>query len=256
MKNTRVTTICNSKGGIGKTTTTLAFTYRLASKGYKVLAIDIDSQSNLTRCFGVYNDEKPDIFDWLIKNVDARIHINDNIDIIPSTDKGIGALLNECRKNPVSPSGYLENGLALYDEYDFVFIDVPSGGMGFETTNAIIASDYVVIPTEPNFLSQEGMEGVSRTIADFMKYKPTLVLTGIVINSVKTNTKAHQTGMEEIREKAAEENVPVYKTFVRQSTLIEKAQREHKDFYNDERINPAAKDFACVVDEFLEKIGE
>ena len=255
MKNITITTVCNLKGGTGKTTTVLALSYRLADKGYKVLAVDFDSQANLTRCFGQHNQGNDDIYDWIADNKDVRIKINDNLDLVPATKKGVDALNREFQKDIVSPSGYLKNQLSIYDEYDFIVIDVPSL-LSYELTNSLVASDSLIIPVKPDFLSQEGMDDMNDTIAQFKAINPSLNLTGVFINQVRTSVAAHKLGIKEISEKLKEAQISQYSHIVRESSLIEKAQREHIDFYSDIKKNPGAQDFAEIVDEFIEKIGE
>lgn len=256
MKNTKTTMICNSKGGIGKTATTLAFAYGLANRGYKVLTIDFDAGSHLTSSFGQDGKIESDIYDWLIKNKDVRITITGNIDLIPATDKGVDGIVSKCRENLVSPSGYLSDGLSVYDEYDFILIDTPSTGMGYQITNSIVASDYIVIPTTPEYLSTKAMEEMASTIKKFLDYKPSLNLTGVFVNNVETSTALHKEGMTEIEEWAYESNIPFYSNFVRHTTRVGQRQKDHKDFYSCPSKNPAAQDFSKVVDEFLKKIGE
>ena len=254
MKNTKVTTVCNLKGGTGKTTTVLALSYGLANRGYKVLAIDFDSQANLSRCFGKHDMNANDIYDWIIDNKDVRVKINDNLDLVPASKKGINGLNDEFRKDIVSPSGHLKNQLEIYDYYDFVIIDVPSL-LSYELTNALVASDSVIIPAKPDFLSTDGMEDMSGTVAEFMKINPNLNLTGVFINQVRTNTAAHKNGIEEIDRLLEKNNITRYSSIVRESSLIEVVQKKHVDFYSNIKKNPGAQDFSNVVDEFLEKIG-
>ena len=256
MNNTKVTTICNSKGGIGKTATTLAFTYRLASKGYKVLAVDIDRGANLTKSFGRENEDNPAIFDWLVKNEDVRVKITENIDLIPATFDSVKDLAEKCRANMAKPSGYLVSGLSVYDDYDFVFIDTPTGGMCYEITNALMASDNVIIPSVPDFLSKEGMKYMKKAIEEFYEINPCLNLTGVIVNNVETSTALHKKVMKEIEEYAMEEDIPLYSNFVRHSTYVGQRMDDHKDFFFCPSKNPAAQDFMKIVDEFLEKIGE
>lgn len=249
-----VTTICNLKGGTTKTTTVLAFSYALANKGHKVLAIDFDGQANLTRSFGKYSEENDDIYEWLELNKDVRIRVVEGLDLIPATRKGVNALLQEIQKDMVSPSHHLARQLQLYPDYDFVLIDVPSSH-GYELTNALIASDSVVIPTTPEFLSIEGMDEACGWVCDVKNYKPDINITGVLINKVETSTNEHRLCVDETINILEDYGIDVYSSIVRKSTLVSKSQRLHSDFYKSISKNPAAQDFIKIVDEYLVKVG-
>lgn len=249
-----VTTIANLKGGTGKTTTVMALSYGLVNKGFKVLAVDLDSQANLTRCFGKYQENGADFYDWLVENKDVRVKIVDGLDLIPATKKGSGSFNNDCRDNKISPSGYLKNQLCLYDDYDFVLIDVPSL-CGYELTNAAVASNSALIPTPPDFLSTDGMEEMEDLIKNFKQYNPQLNLTGVFVNKVRTNTASHRVGMEKISKTLQNKGVSLYKNIVRESSLVETSQRDHFDFFKNISKNPAAQDYKEIINEYLEKVG-
>ena len=254
MKNTEVTTVCNLKGGTAKTTTTVALGYGLANKGYKVLAIDFDVQQHLTSWLGCEDKITHDVYDWINDNASAAIEINENFHLIPSTVKGIEAFRSHCEEEGVASLFSLKDQLAVVDEYDFVLIDVPSF-IGHEVSNALVASDSVIIPSNPSLLSKKGLGSIVKTINGALRVNPNLHTTGVFINHVRTNVEAHKRGIKNIAEELNEVNVPLYKNFVRESSLIEDGEGNYANFYKNLSRNPAAQDFLKIVDEYLEKIG-
>lgn len=155
--------IFNIKGGVAKTTSTANLGACLSQQGKKVLLVDLDSQSNLTKLFKTYSIEDLSISDVLLdKNLDIHKAIKrtdfENLDIISAninltfTERNI--LLDETR----SQQDRLVIALSqINDEYDYCLIDCPPI-LNIITVNALCASDEVFVPIKIDKFALDGLE--------------------------------------------------------------------------------------------------
>lgn len=155
--------IFNIKGGVAKTTSTANLGACLSQEGKKVLLIDLDSQSNLTKLFKTYSIEDLSISDVLLdKNLDIHKAIKrtdfENLDIISAninltfTERNI--LLDETR----SQQDRLVIALSqINDKYDYCLIDCPPS-LNIITVNALCASDEVFVPIKIDKFALDGLE--------------------------------------------------------------------------------------------------
>lgn len=147
----KVITIGNFKGGVGKTTACVLFSYLLEKKGKKVLVIDFDPQSNSTEIIKeTYKTElsnKLSFYEGLksLNLEDSIVKITNNLDLIPA-DWNLSKLPDLLEEYKKSERYYLLQALIkkVKKNYDYVFIDVPPTLSGF-TNNAILASDFVIM---------------------------------------------------------------------------------------------------------------
>jgi chromosome partitioning protein len=144
----KVITYSLQKGGVGKTTCCGLSSFLLSEMGYKVLAIDMDSQGNLTQLVSGYDDLEP-FYQETIKEALEYEDVNpfikvasDNLHYIASDDY---LVLIADYVGPVPKTMLLRKAIEkVKDEYDFILIDTPPN-LSVQTVNALIASDYVVI---------------------------------------------------------------------------------------------------------------
>lgn len=199
----RIISICNQKGGTGKTTTAVNLSASLAIMGKKILLVDVDPQGNASSGIGINkNTIEKSVYDVLLghSSVDEAIVKSSiqNLDVIPcninltgAEIELVGALSRETRlRKALSP---------VKENYDYIFIDSPPS-LGLLTLNAFVASDSILIPIQCEFYALEGVsqllntinlvkdglnvnleiEGVLLTMADFRTN-----LTTEVINEIK-----------------------------------------------------------------------
>jgi len=172
-----VITVANNKGGVGKTMQCYQLICHLAHKGHKVLVIDLDSQANLSSTFEV-NIRRSLIPEWLIGDVDLEDVIvpsagegdfHENIDLMPSSRHmaNLAKLLilseSEIRKNAGRKERLLKIRLEQAKElYDYVVIDTPPM-LGDEMIMALVSSNRVLIPTQAQDYSIDGLEELMDT---------------------------------------------------------------------------------------------
>ncbi len=198
---TRTFCLLSKKGGVGKTTLALNCAHALAFSGYRVLLVDLDAQSNLTRhVFGKAETPRPagpDIAQVLLRRCEAEdaryesgvagLHLlagSPDLDDLPLFDP---RLLRE----PVR----LKTALApLLGEYDHVLVDCPPS-LNWLTRQALFAVREVILPTQPEAYA---LQGLAELVPWLDKMTASAQLYRIVINLVRAQTQLHQSLIEQI----------------------------------------------------------
>ena len=198
--------IFNIKGGVAKTTSTANLGACLSQEGKKVLLVDLDPQSNLTKLFKAYSMEDLTVSDVLLdKHLDIHKAIKktdfENIDILPAninltfTDREI--LIDNKR----SQQNRLAKALAqLNNEYEYCLIDCPPS-LNMITTNALCASDEVFVPIKIDKFALDGLEYLLESIEDMKdEFNPNLNFKGcfITMDSATTVNKVIKQELKKI----------------------------------------------------------
>lgn len=178
---TRTIAFANQKGGVAKTTTTLAMSVALAERGHSVLAVDMDPQGALTYSTGI----DPDALDETVNDVLVRrlpiekVVVTREVDVLPANIDLAGAeaiLLAKTGREYALQRALRELG----DKYDFVLIDCPPS-LGILTINALTAAQEVVIPLQCEALSHRGVGQLIETLADIRHFtNPELEVFGVI----------------------------------------------------------------------------
>ena len=163
----RIIAMCNQKGGVGKTTTTINLGASLAKYGRRVLAIDFDPQGALSAGLGVNTHDVPNVYDLLVGSVtDAHDAIQrtgvEGLDVIPANIDLSAAevhLVNEVAREQILARVLRQ----VVDEYDVVLIDCQPS-LGILTVNALTAAHGVLIPLECEFFALRGVALLVETI--------------------------------------------------------------------------------------------
>lgn len=166
--NATVLAICNQKGGVGKTTTTISLAGALAEYGRKTLVVDLDPQGSLSIALGVTpNVQVATIYDAMLGNIQnsrsAVVKTSvDNLDLIPANIDLAAAEMQLV--NEVGREGALARVLEpLREEYDVIIVDCQPS-LGLLTINALTSSDNVLVPLECEYLSLRGVALLVDTI--------------------------------------------------------------------------------------------
>jgi chromosome partitioning protein len=203
---TRILTVANQKGGVGKTTTTVNIAAALASAGLHVLVIDIDPQGNASTALGVpHHAEIDSIYDVLINDFDMSDVVQECPDInnlycAPATIHLAGAEIELV--SLVAREQRLRRAIDEYVKYrasngeerlDFVFIDCPPS-LGLLTVNAFCAANEVMIPIQCEYYALEGLSQLLKNIEMIQKHlNSDLTVSTILLTMYdgRTNLAAH-----------------------------------------------------------------
>ena len=204
--------IANQKGGVGKTTTSLCLARNLAESGARVLLVDLDPHSSLTRAFGVPSHPPPagthDIFngpDAPLGSL-ARSTAIDGLRLVAAQP----ALATLERRGATQPGLGLALGRALHgvrEGYDYALLDCPPT-LGLLMVNALAAADRLVAPTQTDPLALHGLRDMMRT-ADMVERSRRRPLPRAVIPTLHDRrTRSGQQSLDALRETYGEQVSP------------------------------------------------
>lgn len=247
----RVISVTNQKGGVGKTTTSLALTCGLSKKGHKVLAIDLDPQANLTFSLGGDTDDGPSVYELIKGEVNPRYAIQRTtcVDLISSSILVSGVELEFTQqgrefllKNAIQP---------LLPRYDYIVVDTPPA-LSVLTVNAFAASDYVVIPMLADIFSLQGIAQLSDTIQRLKQYcNPELTVGGILLCRYDPRTILGRRIRETAEMVAGQVGTRLYNAKIRSSIAIQEAQTNQVNMFDYAPRSPGIKDYMSFVGELL-----
>ncbi len=205
---TRVITVSNQKGGVGKTTTTVNIASALVSVGARVLVIDLDPQGNASTALGVpHTADIPSIYDVLIDEFPLADIIqtspeSERLLCAPSTIHLAGAEIELVTQ--VAREHRLRTALddylgALEEPVDFVLVDCPPS-LGLLTINAFTAAQEVMIPIQCEYYALEGLSQLLGSVRMIQKHlNPQLHLSTILLTMFDARTRLAQQVAEEVR---------------------------------------------------------
>jgi chromosome partitioning protein len=203
---TRIITISNQKGGVGKTTTTVNIAAAMAQAGKTVLVIDMDPQGNATTALGIDHTEgTPGIYDVLLGEASLADVINPCPDIpdlfgIPATIDLAGAEV-ELVSTPNREHRLHEeiDTLLITHNFDYIFLDCPPS-LGLLTLNGLVAAREVLLPIQCEYYALEGLSQLLKTV-DMIKahLNPELEVTAIILTMYDGRTRLASQVADEVR---------------------------------------------------------
>lgn len=244
----KVITIANQKGGVGKTTTAATLVAGLTERGYKVLAIDTDSQVNLTTSMGATAQQTVlGVLTGELRAEDAITHTATG-DVIPGSNRLANAdmLLDETGKEYK-----LREAIENLRGYDYVVVDTPPS-LNILTINALTACDYVVVPAQADLYSLQGISELAKTIDAVRKYtNPKIRVSGILLTMYNGRTRIAKEVTEILEQLAQRLDTKVFRTKIRSSVKATEIQFKQGGLFKYAPRATVTEDYRAWITELL-----
>ncbi len=248
----KIISIANQKGGVGKTTTAINVSSLLAAAEKKSLLVDIDPQSNSSSGLSVTN-HNPSIYEVLIGKENISDVVIESfmpyLDLLPSNINLVGA---EIEMVDIEKREWLlKNTLQeISERYDYIIIDCPPS-LGLLTLNALAASNSVLIPVQCEYFALEGLGQLLNTINIVKKhYNPHLAIEGVLLTMFDTRLRLSHQVADEVRKYFGEK---VFKTVINRNVRISESPSYGKPIILYDAVSTGAQNYMALASELLER---
>jgi len=249
---TKVISVVNQKGGVGKTTTTINLAASLSVLDQKILIIDLDPQGNSTSGLGIEKDEmNQHIYHLLAGLIDSKqVTMSTelkNLKIIPSNRELAAAeveLVNEVGREFILKDILTESIM----DYDYIFIDCPPS-LSLLTINALAASDTILIPIQAEYYALEGVGDLVKTIDQVKKrINSDLKVEGILLTMYSERVNLSRQVLDEVKEYFGDK---FYQTIIPRNVRLSEAPSFGKPAMLYDLKSKGAQAYLKLAKEFL-----
>jgi chromosome partitioning protein len=253
-----IVSLAIQKGGSAKTTTAINLAAALHHQGKKVLVFDADPQASLSEALGVREEPERNLFTELTKEIKGEtsdlqsiiMRTKSGLALVPSSIELAGAELEL-----VSVYGREQIFTWMIEKiknlYDFIFIDCPPA-IGMLTVNALVASDYVLMPMQAEFLPLKGVRSFMHHFRVIRKLNKKLDLLGFVLTRYDERKTMNRQILHELEQEFGEK---VFHSHIRNNIQLAKAQQAGIDIFSFDKNSHGAEDYLSLSNEFLSKIN-
>lgn len=254
VKHSRVFSLCNQKGGVGKTTSAINISTGLSINGYSTLLIDLDPQANSTSGVGEDKDgTSPTTYQIIVDGIPAEQAIKqtkiEHLSLLPS-NPALGAA--EVELIPLLAREFkLKKAIdELREKYDYILIDCPPS-LGLLTVNALTASDHLMIPLQCEYYALEGLSQLIQTYSLIKKnLNHELEIGCIILTMADFRTNLTEQVIQEVRMHFKDK---VLETVIPRSVGLSEAPSFGQPGILYQPSSKGAKSYWKVIDEFLKK---
>ena len=253
-KQTRIITIINQKGGVGKSTTAVNLAAALGEQNKKVLLVDFDPQGNSTSGLGIEKEDLEQcVYDALLNDVPVEELIHDTetkkVFVVPATIQLAGAEIELV--SAMARETRLKELLApVKDEFDFIFIDCPPS-LGLLTINALAAADSVLIPIQCEYYA---LEGVTKLLESMRMVKSRinkdLDTYGVLMTMYDSRTSLSNQVVDEVRSYFGDKT---FKTLIPRTVKLSEAPSFGMPVINYAPNNKGAKAYRELAKEVIRR---
>lgn len=249
----------NLKGGVGKTVSSINIAYSFAEFGKKVLIVDTDSQGNIATSLGVNPDElNITLFQLMEKAINGVVTKEDveecllnlgDVDVLPSNS--ILAEIDYRLMNAYRREFILKDIISVVEDmYDYIIIDCPPS-LGLVVTNALVASNHVLVPVEAHFLSFDSLKVMLGTIEMVkMKLNPDLKIAGVFLTMYQSRTKLSK-GIKERLFEIYGDDIKVFDEYIPYSIKAAEQTLYGKSLIELDKKHPVSEAYMSITKELM-----
>jgi len=255
----RIIAIANQKGGVGKTTTACNLSAALATRGKRVLLVDLDPQGNATQGLGCDAYKVPQTVHDLLTadNLNPALVMQDTdfptLKLLPSNVDLAGAEI-VLSKDMIGGIHRLRKSLrSISDHFDFIFVDCgPS--LGVLTLNALVAATDLIIPIQAQNYALKGVAELNKTVIRVAEEMGTEInLLGVLITQFQQRVNVHSVIADQIREYFGPK---VFSTVITHTVKIQESDLFGKPVIDFRPGSKVAEQYIAVAEEILNRVQE
>lgn len=248
--SSKIISIVNQKGGVGKTTTAISVAAQIAASHKQVLLVDLDAQGNATSGLGLTKDsENSTVYDLLCKGHSLSSVIQEShvaqLSVLASNADLAGADLELMHKDNRE---FILSQCLQSAEFDYVIIDCPPS-LGLLTINALTASHYVLIPVQTEFYALEGLSQLLNTLqAVKQSTNPQLELLGVVLTMYDKRTSLSEQVREEVFKYFGDR---LFKAIIPRNIRLAEAPSFGQTIFEHDKWSKGARGYKALAREVL-----